>query len=198
MKALKRKSIHFSISNNTCFALILLTLIPNLAFSQRQEWIGECLESKQNEYFLSTDKKLSVRNLGGSLWIPKNPLANPEKDSAAGKENSFRTAGFFFANENTILKLSIKWTVIGDSELNKKNWSAVKIKIDDVDKILIVENAEEKLKNSSFQFSLENNELKVKDLWNETFEVFKLHKTVEVIGSTEATLWDEYIMSVYY
>lgn len=180
---------------NILFTLVLYTFFTVYA---QDNWLESFLNSKENEYYLFTDKELKMNNIDGTIWLPENVIENSEKKSNQEKTNTFHTKGYLVVNKNTVLKLDMEWIVAGDAELEKKDLAIIDIKICEIKSIIVLKESDKKSINEFYQFSVYDNKLFVKDLITNNTQVFKLHKTISSVGDDNESLWSEYIRSTYF
>ena len=129
MNNLKRNLIHYLKILNKGNILFVLIFHAFFSVYAQESWLESFLKSKESEYYLSTDKKLGMDNVDGTIWIPENVIVNSEKFSKQERINTFYTKGYLVVNTTTVIELYMKWTVIGDSELEKKDFAVIDIEI---------------------------------------------------------------------
>ena len=180
---------------NILFTLVLYTFFTVYA---QDNWLESFLNSKESEYYLFTDKELKMNNIDGTIWIPENVIENSEKKSNKEKMNFFHTKGYLVVNKNTVLKLDMEWTVVGDADLEKKDLAIIDIKNYEIESVIVLKKSGKKYINDYYQFSVNDNKLFVKDLITNNTQKFKLHKTISTVGDGNESLWSEYVRSTYF
>lgn len=180
---------------NILFTLVLYTFFTVYA---QDNWLESFLNSKESEYYLFTDKELKMNNIDGTIWIPENVIENSEKKSNKEKMNFFHTKGYLVVNKNTVLKLDMEWTVVGDADLEKKDLAIIDIKNYEIESVIVLKKSGKKYINDYYQFSVNDNKLFVKDLITNNTQKFKLHKTISTVGDDNESLWSEYVRSTYF
>lgn len=180
---------------NILFTLVLYTFFTVYA---QDNWLESFLNSKESEYYLFTDKELKMNNIDGTIWIPENVIENSEKKSNKEKMNFFHTKGYLVVNKNTVLKLDMEWTVVGDADLEKNDLAIIDIKNYEIESVIVLKKSGKKYINDYYQFSVNDNKLFVKDLITNNTQKFKLHKTISIVGNDKESLWSEYIRSTYF
>lgn len=180
---------------NILFTLVLYTFFTVYA---QDNWLESFLNSKESEYYLFTDKELKMNNIDGTIWIPENVIENSEKKTNKEKMNFFHTKGYLVVNKNTVLKLDMEWTVVGDADLEKKDLAIIDIKYYEIESVIVLKKSGKKYINDYYQFSVNDNKLFVKDLITNNTQKFKLHKTISTVGDDNESLWSEYVRSTYF
>lgn len=198
MNNLKRNLIHYLKILNKGNILFVLIFHAFFTVYAQESWLESFLKSKESEYYLSTDKKLRMDNVDGTIWIPENVIVNSEKFSKQERINTFYTKGYLVVNTTTVIELYMKWTVIGDSELEKNDFAVIDIEIYEIKSVIVLKKSGRKSINDYYQFSVNDNKLLVEDLIDNNIQIFKLHKTIGTVGSDNDTLWSEYIRSTYF
>ena len=198
MNNLKRNLIHYLKILNKRNILFILIFHAFFTVYAQESWLQSFLNSKESEYYLSTNRELRIDNIDGTIWIPENVIENSEKFSKQEKINTFYTKGFLVVNTTTVIELYMKWSVIGDAELEKKDFAFIDIEIYEIKSVIVLKKSGRKSMNDYYQFSVKNNKLMIEDLIDKNIQTFILHKTISTVGSDKDTLWSEYIRSTYF
>lgn len=198
MNCLKKNLIYYLRTLNKKIFLFTLILNSFCILNAQEKWLNSFLTSKQCEYYLYTDKELEIDNIDGTIWIPENVIENAERFSSYKNINSFYTKAFFIVNKTNVLELYMKWTVIGDIELEQKDLASIDLSISKIESIIVLRNSGNYSVNNYYQMTINENKLVVKDLITNSSQAFRLHKTISTIGNDNESLWSEYIRSTYY